>query len=319
MREWDRGPGHLTDALFSQVFRPSKANRMKWPRARPKSPLSPTLTSTSNNPSPPPSTLLPSLSQLDPDVLASLPLGIRKELELEYRKEKNEYEKRRLTSLPQPPRQLESDTRPRQRTLQEIGCVSKANEKEDGGRKEDESAGEGEGLFRLLDGDLLLTLPSQIIEENLRVEGHGEAEIQKALQKRRIFKKKSVSEEVDGDIGGEGNAESVVTEENDNPHDVSQMLFFQTEKIDMGLRSLMKQWMEQIKAPSIVDQTIISLFLHQLILEKNLEGLQRVLRFLCQFSREYPQWAEGVENITKDIQKRTLECYQCTFHFADEL
>lgn len=272
--------------------------------------------------SPPLSFFLPSLSQLDPDVVASLPLPIRKELEMEYRKAKakeNVHSTNNCEQTLSPQlKGAEKDVGKRQKTLQEIGCVSKSIE--NGGDDEDGCGDDGGDLFHQLDQDLLFALPSQVIEENLKVIGHNEKDIQKTLQTRRTIQKKKNSEVLkrDEEDSFEGNGKEWKESEKCNGHpSVSTSLFFQSEKIDLNFRSLIQKWMTKTSSPSLLHRTLLSLYLHQLVIENNLEDLHRILIFINRFSHDCPQWKEEINLVTKEIQKKICDLYHSTLRLEN--
>ncbi len=263
---------------------------------------------------------LPSLSQLDSDVVASLPLAIRKELEMEYRKSKREESSiSAQTSLTVTAHSTVKGItgQRRQKTLQDIGCVSKPSECHDL-TNSNVSGKDEESLFHQLDPDLLFALPSQIIEENLKAFGHTKKDIQKTLEKRRNVQNCQTNGAVDSNMNN-----LHYCHENERAGIYQQSLnhlspfFFQTETIDHAFRSIVQRWMKSISSPSLIHRTLLAVFLHQLLLEKNLEDLQRMLNIILRISKECTQWSEVVDFMVEDIQKKMVDEYQSVLKLDD--
>ena len=255
------------------------------------------------------------LSQIDLDVVESLPSPLRRKIEMELRNKKGGggsvsstvkglggEERRRggdlpnlsqvdlsvVDSLPLPLRR-EIEAEYRQRLGQQRG------------------KGQGKGGFN--DPKRQRTLG----EIGCCVEGEGEEERRKEKDNQEVKKSQpSLPKE------GEGGNLTTFLLSSKNPKGpppstscTAPVLFFHSEEVDVEFRKRVKKWMSTTLHPSPLQKAMLLLFAEQLALEGSLEGLEFLIKFLVSFAKEYSQWGGVVGGVVGEVQEVVCGLYGC--------
>ena len=89
------------------------------------------------------------------------------------------------------------------------------------------------------------------------------------------------------------------------------VLFFHSEEVDVVFRERVRMWMKTTSHPSPLQKAMLLLFSEQLALEGSLEGLEFLIKFLVSFAQEFPQWGGVVGGVVEEVQEVVCGLYGC--------
>ena len=286
---------------------------------------------------------LPNFSQLDESVLGMLPCGLRKEIDIEYWKRKKNKKRERVIEGQLFLEDRNPPKKARQQTLRETGCRAYAQE------GDDFVLPIAHKIQKEFDVEMLLTLSPSLITETLEGMGYQRQDISDILklkhrqvdqtdiqQPHTPLQRFSPVQHRSPDRAQQQQQPQPQLQRNQQPipqliqhhqqitqqqhptpsnrtiikHAPSSLLFFHSEPIDFEFRATVKKWMGKTLHPSPLQQTMLSLFLQQLVFEGNLEGLQFMVRFLSHFAEDkFPQWKSTVAKVVQDVQEAVVSVF----------